>query len=350
MSVEQVVSMPIINPDTGAPSRTFEYAGKVDLIEDDTVVDWKGTSNTLRFVQVKKIGFQAECYAIACAHAGHPIRTVEYRLLTRPTITYKHPKTTWAVMSPGGKRAVKGGIFDTQDEAKALANLRGAAIQERVKGYVDRQAYEDACLDWLANPEYPHRVLHHTYELTMARLDVAQRWLWNNCKRLLDCRANCRWMPNEKACWAYGRECPYMPLCEAVAEGSDLRWVKEQEYETCDSHPELDGYKGKLAIVTYSALSCLALCEVKYFWKYEECLRKIRDEDAEPLWVGSAMHRGLEVLGGGADLDASLTAIDEWAEANPVLGEDAAWIQDQQVARARAMLRAAALRWGSDAD
>lgn len=347
MSVEQIVSMPIVNPDTGAASRSFEFAGKVDVIDDATVIDWKGISDAHRFVQEKKIGFQGECYAIACSHAGHPIQRIEYRLLTRPTIKYQVPKITWAVMAPGGKRATKGGIFDSEEDAHKLAKLRGAAVEERCKGHRDRQAYEDACLDWLCNVDFTQRVLSHAYELTMPRLVVAQRWLWNNCKRLLDCRLYDRWMPNEQACYTYGRECPSMPLCEAVAEGSDVRWVKEQYFEKCEPHPELGDHKGKLDVVTYSSLSCLALCEVKYYWRYEECLRPIRDEDAEPLWVGSAFHRGLEVLGGGADMATALAAVDEWAAANPVLGEDAAWIQDQQVARARAMVRAGSLRWGS---
>lgn len=344
MAVEQIVSMPIVNPDTGKPSRSFEYAGRVDLIEDSTVVDWKGTSDTLRFIREKKIGFQGECYALACHHAKHPIHSIEYRLLTRPTIGYRRPEYTWAVMKPGGKRALK--VCKVEDEAQKLATMRGAGVVARVDGHPSRASYEECCVAWLCNGDYPHRTLSHSYALTSARLTTAQHWLWNSCKRLLDCRNNMRWMPNEKACYTYNRECPYMPLCEAVAEGSDVQWVKEQEYEVGDSHPELNGHKGPLSIVTYSSLGCLALCEVKYFWRHEECLRRRQDGDAEPLWVGSAMHRGLEVLSGGDDMDAALTAVNEWAEANPVLGEDATWIQDQQIARARAMVRVAWMKWG----
>lgn len=344
MSVEKIVAMPILNPDTGQPSRTFEYAGKVDEIKDATVIDYKGTANSLRFIVQKKIGFQGECYAIACAHGGHPISIVDYRLITRPTIKYRKPTFTWAVKREGAKRALR--VFDVESEARTMAELQGAGIEKRVDGHEDRRAYEDACLDWLCDPEYPYRVVPHTYDLTMPRLETAQRWLWNSCKRLLECRATGRWMPNEQACFAHNRECSCLPLCEAVAEGSDVRWVKEQDYQACDPHPELNGHKGKLLIVTYSSLTCLALCEVKYFWKYHECLRRRTGEAAESLWIGSAMHRGMEVLGSGADMDVALTAVDEWAQANPVLGEDPFWIQEQQIARARAMVRAGSMKWG----
>lgn len=343
MPVEQIVSMPIFNPDTGSPSRTFEFAGKQDDRQDATVIDYKGTSDNLRFVREKKIGFQAECYALANAHAGDPIRRVEYRLLERPTIKYRTPKIKWAVVRAGGKRALR--VFEDESKARQLAAAQGVSVEERVDGHKDRNAYEACCVDWLCGPEFPHRVLHHTYELTTARLETTRHWLWNCCKRLLDCRNNMRWMPNERACFTYNRECPYMLLCEAVAEGSDVRWVKEQHYEKTDPHPELDGHKADLMIVTYSSLSCLALCEVRYFWQFIEHLRRAQDGDAEPLWVGSAMHRGMEVLGNGADMDVALAAVDEWADANPVLGEDAAWRQDQQIARARAMVRVAALKW-----
>jgi hypothetical protein len=347
MAVEQIVSMPIINPDTGKPSRTFEFAGKTDKVEGDTVIDWKGTGDAPRFIRQHAIGFQAECYALACQAAGYPIWNVEYRLIERPTIKYRRPTFTWAVMKPGGKRALR--VCDTEDEARKLATMRGANVEARVDGHKDRDVYERACLDWLCHPDFPHRVLDHTYMLSKGRLDTARHWLWNCGKRLLDCRSNMRWLPNEQACYTYNCECPYMPLCEAVAEGSDVRWVKETDYVVGECHPELNGYKGDKMVVTYSSLSCLSLCEVKYFWRHVECLRRATGEDAEPLWIGSAMHRGMEALGDGADMDAALAAVDEWAAHNPVLGEDAAWKQDQQIARARAMVRVAAMKWGQDA-
>ena len=49
--VEQVVAMPIVNPETGAASRTFEYAGKIDLSEDGVLVDYKGCADTYRYIR-----------------------------------------------------------------------------------------------------------------------------------------------------------------------------------------------------------------------------------------------------------------------------------------------------------
>ena len=81
-----------------------------------------------------------------------------------------------------------------------------------------------------------------------------------------------------------------------------------------------------------------------YYWRHEMKLRRGVESDSEPLWVGSAMHRGVEAYADGG-LPAANTAIDDWANANPVLGEDANWRQDEQAARARAMVQVAAIKW-----
>ena len=56
------------------------------------------------------------------------------------------------------------------------------------------------------------------------------------------------------------------------------------------------------------------------------------------------MHRGLEAYATGG-IEAAYGTIDDWADANPILGEDAARIQDQQIGKARAMVMAAAQKW-----
>ena len=62
------------------------------------------------------------------------------------------------------------------------------------------------------------------------------------------------------------------------------------------------------------------------------------------LWVGNAMHAGMEAFA-KQGIEAALSAIDEWAEQNPVLGDDVRR-QDEQIAKSRAMVRAASERWG----
>jgi hypothetical protein len=304
IQVEQLVTMPIKNPDTGAASRTFIFAGKVDWMKrsEGKVRDYKGTADSAQYITEKRIGFQAECYALAMDYHGIPITQIEYCLVRRPSIR-----------------------FCGKDK--------------------DAEAYEERCLQQYFDEA--KRMVTHTLFVSDTRLGQARLWLWENTKRLLECEKCNRWLPCEHACYAWHRECEFLPLCEMMAATGSCQALREEDYEEAEVNPELPVFdsKGK-RVLTYSALSLLALCEVRYFWKHHERLRKRREAHSEPLWLGSAMHRGLEVWADDG-LGAALDAIDEWAAANPVLGPDAAHKQKQETAKARAMCRAAAAKWGN---
>ena len=300
VKTECVLQLPIINPDTGAPSRSFEFAGKVDRVENGRVIDWKGTKDPQRFIFQKRIGFQVELYAIALEHAGCPITEVEYRLIKTPTI-----KLCGKDASP--------------------------------------KDYEDRCVEWINAQE--DGLVAHPFPINPGRLEKAKAWLWECSKRILENRRAKRWLPNENGCFTYERACEYLPLCECVANDGDPHDIMAADY-TNDGlrHPELgNDLSAKLDVVTYTSLTMLSLCEVKYFWRYERGLRRKHD-DSEALWIGSAMHAGLEGFADGG-IEAAHEQIDKWAASNPIIGADQARYQDQQIAKARAMARAAANRW-----
>jgi hypothetical protein len=340
-ATETIVSMPIRNPETHRSSRTFRFMGVADRIEGRKLIDWKGVSDPARFIQQRKIGFQGELYAMALGEATQEIDEIEYRLITRPRIKYKRPCYRYAVMRAGRKTAVK--VFDDRDEAEALAKAQGCTVAERATGNVSLGAYEKECIEWLT--EKPERVVSFPYHLTPSKVEQARWYLWENSKRLLENRRCKRWLPNVGACFAYERECPYMPLCEAAQNGADWRWAIEDQYRALESsHPELEGKDNGDDVLTHSSLEDLARCEMYYYWRHEMKLRRGVESDSEPLWVGSAMHRGVAAYGDGG-LPAATEAIDKWANDNPVLGEDANWKQDEQAAKARAMVQVAAIKW-----
>lgn len=337
---ECVVSMPILNPETRHPSRTFEFWGVVDKVEGRTVIDWKSDDDPQRFIHQKRIGLQAEMYALALRAAGTPIDAIEYRLVRKPSIKYIQPRHKWAVTKAGRKSAVR--VCDTEDEANREARQRGCGVEKRTTGYETRKAYEDKCLEWMLDD--PSKLVTHTHILTQARLEQAEHLLWESTKRILDNRRTNRWLANENACFTWNKECEDLPLCECAMNGGDLGYVVAEQYEEIgDLHPELGGVERSKDVLTHTSCSKLRLCEVRYHWLYERGLRRLR-ADSEALWLGSAMHRGLEGYAtGGAD--AAFAAIDEWADASPIIGAEQAWFQDQQIGKARAMVAAAALKW-----
>jgi len=304
-TTEQVVSLPIINPDTGVVARR-KYMGKVDRVEGHKLIDWKGVAKPSRFIAQMRIGYQVELYALGANALGHDIHEVEYRLVSRPSITMC------------GK--------DKKESEKT-----GLPIHE---------VYEERCFEWLVDD--PGKLVAHPYMITEHKLQQARWYLWESSRRLLENRRCKRWIPNTHACFAYERECQFMALCDAVQNGADYNWIIEQEYRVSDPHRELGG-KADDKTVTHSSLKNLHFCEMFYYWMYEQSLRKGTGEDSEAMWIGSAMHAGQEHIDKG--LDVALAEINAWAEDNPVMGEDQNHKQLQDVARARAMVRASAVKW-----
>ena len=343
--VERVVEMPIVNPETKRASRSFIFMGKVDLVDpqERKLRDYKGTGDPQRFLRTLRIGYQAELYVLALAHTGITILEIEYCLVSRPTIKFIECQRTYAVMRAGRKTAVR--RLNDKTEAENLAKLQGCSVEERTTGDVDRDAYEQRCVEWLQ--EHPERLTTYVYMISPAKLTQARWFLWEASKRVLDCRRFDRWIPNTGACHAYERECQFADLCEVAQCGGDWKWVIEDRYRVRNSsHPELKDADAGKSVLTYSSLSDLTRCEMYFFWKHEKCLTRTQGEDSEPLWLGSAMHVGLETYA-TAGVDVALAAVDAWADDNWVLGENADRKQEQQIARARAMVRMASTRWGT---
>lgn len=298
---EHVVSMPVRNPDTTGQSRTFEFRGKLDRFDQGVIVDWKTTDDPLAYIRQALIGFQAELYALALLEEEITAQGIVYRLIRKPTIRLcsKDP-------SP--------------------------------------EAYEARCYEWLRAAEYA--TVDHDRMFNPARMAEAARWLWHVAKRIIECRQKGEWLTNEHACTHWNRECEYLPLCVCHAEGGDVGDLIAQSYEPRVVHEELE--TGDKDVLTYSSASTMTLCERRYCFRYEHCIMAKRKEDSGAAYLGSAVHVGLAAAFVGG-LGNGYTAVGQWADANPVIGPDAATKQAQEMAKARAMVRVAMERWG-DAD
>jgi hypothetical protein len=331
--------MPVRNPATTGKSHTFRYAGKVDKVEKRKVVDWKHCGDPPQFIAERVIAYQAELYALGLREAGIEIEEYEYRLIVPPGIKFCEVKHIWAVMKKGRVTALR--KFDNEDDANKFAVMQNGYVEHRVTGDDGCDAYEERCYDWIH--ERPERMVSHPLQILEHRLAAARAYIWDCSKRVLDCRRNGRWLPNALACRNYNRVCPCAPLCEAQSTGADVEWLINEQYKEIPSpHPELGDMGVDRELLTYSSMTTLCQCEAKYDWQYERRLRTDADT-SDPLWRGSAIHIGLEVYA-TEGREAALAAIDEWAERHPVLGGD--WRkQEQEIAKARAMVRAAADKW-----
>ena len=66
----------------------FVYMGKVDRLENGTLIDWKTATDPRDFMDKNIVGLQAEMYALALKHEGYDVKNVEYRIIQKPKIRY----------------------------------------------------------------------------------------------------------------------------------------------------------------------------------------------------------------------------------------------------------------------
>ena len=197
MATEGEFCLPLINPASGTPSRTWQLAGKRDRVvrmSDGRVaiVEYKTTSEALDIdsdlwgrLQMDR---QISIYWLAALQEGIEVDTVIYDVCRKPTIRLRKNETP----TEYGER------------------LR-ADMADRPDFYFRRQ-------------EVPR---------LQADLDECQGELWAWGKILRSCELDGHWPRNTAACQRFGR-CEYWDLCTSGFDGGHV-----PEGFVCERHPEL---------------------------------------------------------------------------------------------------------------
>ena len=283
--IEEVVRMPI-------KGGAIEFRGKVDLVQGDTLIDWKTTTDPEAYIDQQVVGYQAEMYALALREAGHTINRVVYRLIKKPSIRMCKKDATSA-------------------------------------------AYRARCVDWLR--ETPGALMEYEHYITDARMAQALAKIEDTAWEVTQSRERGYWRQNELACKDYARRCPFVGLCE----GTQTTYAYDI---ATDRHEEL-GDAGAGDTVTPSSIKAYNQCAARYYWRYERRLRKPHEETSDALYTGTLVHLGLELLWSGKALDNALAAVIEAGYETLVIGEDAAKRQQQQTAQAAAMVQVGSEKW-----
>ena len=180
--------VPIINPATGALSRSFRLAGKVDgLLKDDNgkywLVEYKTAGSVDRnYIDKLMLDGQLTTYIYGLQRQENiKISGVIYRILRKPSI-----------------RQTK---------------------KETINQYIDRliQDYKD-------RPEF----YFYSEALYRSQEDLGEfeHELWDITQDLLKCRRDNLWYKNTGRCGDWG-QCSYIPLCAKYPDAEDL--FKQQE-------------------------------------------------------------------------------------------------------------------------
>ena len=243
VAVERQFCAPLINPETGAPSRTYELGGKLDVLLRRRFVEHKTTSEDIglgsTYWRRLTINSQVSTYYAGAKSLGHEVDGCIYDVIRKPGIrpaqvTILDESGFKIVLDKDGERVFckngKKGVGPKPRETGSTDD--GYVLQTRpetANEYAVRLAEDVA-----ANPDrYYQR--GEVVRLEAEELEAAQD-AWQLTRIMRENEVAKRWPRNPDACIRHSRPCPYFDVCCGTASLEDTsRFVRVDNV-----HQELD--------------------------------------------------------------------------------------------------------------
>lgn len=224
LAVEKQFRCPLVNPDTGRKSLTFELSGKLDAVCEDSsgqhIVEHKSTADDISagapYWEKLKIDSQCSNYFAGARSLGYYPIDIIYDVVRKPRLEpleatpIEQRKYTKATKTePSRLYAAQREFDETPDEyRKRLAD----DIAERpefyfVRGTVVRLASEEL---------------------------AAAGDMWDTAQFIRSSQQHNRWPRNTDACERYHKFCQYWPVCTGSADIED-----STRYQVTGAHTEL---------------------------------------------------------------------------------------------------------------
>jgi len=223
IGLEKAFQGPIINPATGAASRSFVLAGKVDgvvRIGSDHFLLENKTASQLDADYLERLwtDFQITLYAYYVEQAlGIPITGVIYNILV--------------------KARLQQGKGETEEEFQArrselLAKSKTGKTTAKRKLPEADEEFQQRLEEKYAEPGMFHREMLY---LSRDRFDILRSELWELTQAFLDARRRGVFYQNTSFCFNYHRPCAYFALCRSNGNPN----VVENFYQRAAPHEEL---------------------------------------------------------------------------------------------------------------
>lgn len=224
VATEQEFDLPLVNPQTGAASSVWRFAGKMDRIvrlPDGrlALMEYKTTSYDFtpgaQYWLKLHLDQQLSLYVIAARAKGYDVQTILYDVTRRPAL-----------------RPLKATPEDKRQYTKAgalYASHRDA--DETPEAFAARVASDIA-----------ERPDHYFARIEIARLDQdledCASELWQQQRAIREAQLAGRWYRNPAQCFGLGSSCEYLSIClnRDLAERTPGGFVR-----SADLHPELSG-------------------------------------------------------------------------------------------------------------
>ena len=203
VALEKTFEGAITNPATGATSRSFVLAGKVDGIvrigRDHYILEHKTAAKIdADYLERLWTDFQIAIYSYYVEQTlGIPITGVIYNVLGKARLQqgkgeteeeYQSRRTELLAKSKTGKTTAKRKLPESDEEFQARLG----------------EKYQD--------PEMFHREMLY---LSRDRFDILRSELWELTQAFLDARRRGVFYQNTAFCFNYNRPCAYFPICRS---------------------------------------------------------------------------------------------------------------------------------------
>lgn len=202
LELEKEFEGEIRNPATGASSKTFTMAGKVDgivRIGSELYLLEHKTASAIDSAYLDRLwcDTQIALYTHYLREQGYPIIGVIYNVLLKTRLKQRQGETEEE--------------YHARKAALAAKNKSGKSTAQRLEPESDAE-FMGRLSDWYAKPEAFHR---EKIYLTQDRLDMVAEEVWEVTQQYLDARRRDSYLLNTSYCFNWSRPCEYLPYCQS---------------------------------------------------------------------------------------------------------------------------------------
>jgi hypothetical protein len=223
VALEKEFIGPIINPETGAESRTFVLAGKVDgivkLENDYYLLEHKTTSQiNSGYLERLWTDFQIVLYSWYIEkYLGYKITGIIYNILAKAKLKQSQGETE--------------AEFEERRNALIAKSKTGKSSAKRKMPESDEE-FQARMGEKYSDPQMFHREILY---ISRDQFKELQSELWELSQAMLGARRRNAFYRNTSYCFQYNRPCAYYPLCSSNGNPN----VIENMYERKIPHEEL---------------------------------------------------------------------------------------------------------------
>jgi hypothetical protein len=223
VELEKFFQGPIVNPETGAASRSFVLSGKLDGIvkigNEYFVLEHK-TASLLDSDYLERLwtDFQITLYAYYVEQTlGIPITGILYNVLVKAKLQQSAGETEEE--------------FEAR-RAELLAKSKTGKSSAKRRTPESNEEFQARLAEKYADPAMFHR---EKLYLSRDRFEILRAELWELTQAFLDARRRGVFYQNTSHCFQYQRPCPYFALCRSNGNPN----VLENFYQRVEPHEEL---------------------------------------------------------------------------------------------------------------